>query len=228
MIGPIRLPVKGLAVQLRRILWQERVGAPEFRGETIMGFVIPVLFGSVRSERQGIKAARYMMRLLERRGHEAVLVDPLEKPLPMLDRMFKEFAAGTAPAVMQELAALYRRADGFVIVTAEYNQSVPPALKNLLDHFLEEYFWRPSAIVSYSAGRFGGVRAAVTLRTVLAEMGMSSIPSVLSIPSIHSALSDDGVAHEAWIDKATTRMLEEFEWYMQALAAQRKAKGVPY
>ena len=193
-----------------------------------MGFVIPVLLGSVRSERQGIKAARYLMRLLEQRGHEPVLVDPLEKPLPMLDRMFKEFAPGTAPAVMLELATLYRRADGFVIVTGEYNQSVPPALKNLLDHFLEEYFWRPSAIVSYSAGRFGGVRAAVTLRTVLAEMGMSSVPSVLSIPTIRSALSDDGEAHDAWIDRAAARMLDEFEWYVQALAAQRKAKGVPY
>ncbi len=168
------------------------------------------------------------MALLEQRGHEPILVDPLEKPLPMLDRMFKEFPAGTAPAIMQELAALYRRADGFVIVTAEYNQSVPPALKNLLDHFLEEYFWRPSAIVSYSAGRFGGVRAAVTLRTVLAEMGMSSVPSVLSIPSIHKTLSDDGKANEPWIDKAAARMLDEFEWGAQALAAQRAAKGVPY
>jgi NAD(P)H-dependent FMN reductase len=193
-----------------------------------MGLVIPVLLGSVRTERQGIKAARFMMRLLQQRGHEAVLVDPMVKPLPMLDRMFKEFPAGTAPAVMQELATLYRRADGFVIVTAEYNQSVPPALKNLLDHFLEEYFWRPSAIVSYSAGRYGGVRAAVTLRTVLPEMGMSSVPSVLSIPSIQTSLSEDGHAHEPWIDKAAARLLDEFEWYAQALAAQRAAKGVPY
>ena len=193
-----------------------------------MGLVIPVLLGSVRHERQGVKAARYMMGLLEQRGHKPVLVDPLEKQLPMLDRMYKEFPAGTAPPPMQELADLYLRADGFVIVTAEYNQSVPPALKNLLDHFLEEYFWRPSAIVSYSAGRFGGVRAAVTLRTVLAEMGMSSVPSVLSIPSIRSTLSDDGKAHEAWIDKAASRMLDEFEWYAEALAVQRAAKGAPY
>ncbi|MGD0723830.1 MAG: NAD(P)H-dependent oxidoreductase [Roseiarcus sp.] len=192
-----------------------------------MPLTIPVLLGSVRSERQGIRAARFMMALLAKRGHAPVLVDPLEKPLPMLDRMYKEFPKGAAPPVMEELAALYRRADGFVIVTAEYNQSVPPALKNLLDHFLEEYFWRPSAIVSYSAGRYGGVRAAVTLRTVLAEMGMSSVPSVLSIPSIHAALTEAGVATEGWIDKAAARQLDEFEWYAEALAA-RRAGGVPY
>jgi len=192
-----------------------------------MPLTIPVLLGSVRTERQGIRAARFMMALLSGRGHAPVLVDPLEKPLPMLDRMYKEFPKGAAPQVMEELAALYRRADGFVIVTAEYNQSVPPALKNLLDHFLEEYFWRPSAIVSYSAGRYGGVRAAVTLRTVLAEMGMSSVPSVLSIPSIHAALTEEGVATEGWIDKAAARQLDEFEWYAEALAA-RRAGGVPY
>jgi NAD(P)H-dependent FMN reductase len=193
-----------------------------------MGFVIPVLLGSVRSDRQGIKAARYIIRQLERRGHQPVLVDPLEKPLPLLDRMYKEYAAGSAPPVLQELAQLYRRADGFLIVSAEYNQSVPPALKNLLDHFLEEYFWRPSTILSYSAGRFGGVRAAVALRTILAELGMPSLPSILAIPAIGSALSDEGSANESWIDPAADRFLAEFEWYVQALAAQRAAHRPPY
>jgi NAD(P)H-dependent FMN reductase len=192
-----------------------------------MGLLVPVILGSVRIERQGIKAARFIIRHLEARGHEAVLVDPLEKPLPLLDRMYKEHAAGTAPPVLEELAALYRRADGFMIVTAEYNQSVPPALKNLLDHFLEEYFWRPSSILSYSAGRFGGVRAAVTLRSVLAELGMPSLPTILAIPSIGKALADDGTASEPWIDKAVVRFLDEFDWYAQALAAKRKG-GVPY
>ncbi len=193
-----------------------------------MGLVIPVILGSVRTERQGIKAARYIMRRLAERGHEPVLVDPVEKRLPLLDRMYKEYPAGTAPEVLEELAGLYRRADGFMIVTAEYNQSVPPALKNLLDHFLEEYFWRPSAIMSYSAGRFGGVRAAVTLRTVLGELGMPSIPSILAIPSIGKSLSDEGAANEPWIDKAAGRFLDEFAWYAEALAAKRAGGPVPY
>ena len=192
-----------------------------------MGLMIPVLLGSVRSDRQGIKAARYIIRLLERRGHQPELVDPMEKKLPLLDRMYKEYARGTAPRVLEELASLYRRADGFVIVTGEYNQSVQPALKNLLDHFLEEYFWRPSTIVSYSAGRFAGVRAAVALRTILAELGMPSLPSVLSIPTIGTTLTQDGTSNEAWIDKAAERFLAEFEWYAQALAAKRN-EGTPY
>ena len=193
-----------------------------------MPLLFPVILGSVRRDRQGIKAARYIIDKLEARGDEAVLIDPCEKELPLLDRMYKEHPKGEAPPLLEELAELYRRADGFVIVTAEYNQSVPPALKNLLDHFLEEYFWRPSAIVSYSAGRFGGVRAAMALRTILPEMGMPSVPSVLSIPGIGTALNDDGTTNEAWIDKAAGRFLEEFEWYAKALKAQRQAEGTPY
>jgi NAD(P)H-dependent FMN reductase len=189
---------------------------------------VPVLLGSVRSDRQGIKAARYIVRLLTERGHEPVLVDPLEKTLPLLDRMYKEYPAGQAPAQLQELADLYRRADGFVLVSGEYNQSIPPALKNLLDHFLEEYFWRPSTIVSYSAGRFGGVRAAVALRSVLCELGMPSLPSVLAIPSIGHALTAEGQASEPWIDKAAARFLAEFEWYATALKDKRAKDAPPY
>ena len=189
--------------------------------------VVPVLLGSVRSERMGIRAARFVMGLLETRGYEAVLVDPMVFKLPLLDRMYKEYPKGEAPSALEELATLYRRADGFVVVSAEYNQSVPPALKNLLDHFLEEYFWRPSAIVSYSAGRFAGVRAAIALRPILGVLGMPSIPSVLSIPTIGKSLAVDGTPAEAWIEKSAGRFLDEFGWYAEALKAKR-AGGTPY
>lgn len=190
--------------------------------------VVPVLLGSVRSDRMGIRAARLVLRYLEARGHEAVLVDPLELRLPLLDRMYKEYPRGEAPDELERLATLYRRADGFMIVSGEYNQSVPPALKNLLDHFLEEYFWRPSAIVSYSAGRFAGVRAAVALRPILGELGMPSIPSYLSIPTIGNTLSEEGETKEAWIDRAAGRFLAEFEWYAEALRTKRADGPPPY
>ena len=113
---------------------------------------IPVIYGSVRSGRQGIKIARFVERQLSGRGHEVTLVDPLQEQLPLLERRFKDYQPGTAPAALVRLAELYRQADAFVIVSGEYNHSVPPALTNLLDHFLEEYFFRPSGIVSYSSG----------------------------------------------------------------------------
>ena len=188
---------------------------------------VPVLIGSVRSDRQGIKAARLVMQALIGRGHDAVPVDPMELQLPLLDRMYKEHPKGQAPEPLERLATLYRQADGFMIVSGEYNNGVPPALKNLLDYFLEEYFWRPSAIVCYSAGSFGGVRAAMQLRMILAELGMPSIPSLMSIPRLGRALDEAGAASEERTGKTLARFLDEFEWYARALRRER-ASGVPY
>lgn len=189
--------------------------------------LVPVIFGSVRTQRQGIKAARFVVAELKRRGMEPVLVDPLEKRLPLLDRMYKEFPKGEAPPVLEELADLYRRADGFAIVSAEYNNGIPPALKNLLDHFLEEYFWRPAAIVCYSGGRWGGVRAAMQLRMSLAEMGMITIPSIFPTAHVGAAFDDDGTPTDPKTIEYASEFFDEFRWYMEALRERRKS-GVPY
>ncbi len=190
------------------------------------GLTIPVLFGSVRHDRAGIRACHWLLRALQARGHHGVLIDAAAIGLPLLDRMYKEFAPGTAPAPLDELADLYRRADGFLIVSGEYNHAAPAALKNLLDTFLEEYFWRPSGIVCYSAGQFGGVRAAMQLRMTLAELGMSSVPSLLPIPRIGEAIDAQGNAMTPGLNASRDRFLDEFLWYAEAMAAAR-ARGVP-
>ena len=195
--------------------------------------VVPVLLGSVRSDRMGERVARWVVRQLQSRGHEPMLVDAAELKLPILDRMWKEIKHNP-PAEhsqlfdrLKSLAELYSRADGYCIVSAEYNHSIPPGMSNLLDHFLEEYFWRPSSIVCYSATAFGGVRAAMQLRAMLAEVGMPSIPSIQPIPAVASALTRDGVPLTQHLAERTGRFFDEFEWYMRAFKAERE-KGVPY
>jgi len=192
-----------------------------------MQLKLVVLLGTVRSDRQGIKAARYVERALLARGHDVSLVDPLVVRLPLLDRMYKEYDKGQAPEALESLAALYRAADAFVIVSGEYNHSIPPALSNLLDHFLEEYFFRPSAIVCYSAGAFGGVRAAMQLRAMLCELGMPSISSLFPIPVIGDAFDEQGAAKDPAMGRRFARFAAELEWYAEALHVQR-LKGVPY
>jgi NAD(P)H-dependent FMN reductase len=192
--------------------------------------VVAVLQGSVRMDRMGDRAARWVMRELEARGHEAVLVDASALQLPILDRMWKELeseAGGEHAALrdkLQPLAELYERADGFAVVSAEYNHSVPPGLTNLIDHFLEEYFYRPSAIICYSAGAFGGVRAAMQLRALLAETGMSSIPTIQPIANVGSALSAEGVALTQGLAEKSGKFFDEFDWYMAALKAGREKR----
>src|SRR5438067_10872496 len=192
-----------------------------------MGLKIATLVGTVRRDRQGIKAARFVERALTMRGHEVTLVDPVELRLPLLDRMYKEYAKGQAPEPLEMLATVYRGADAFVVVSGEYNHSIPPALSNLLDHFLEEYFWRPSAIVCYSGGAFGGVRAAMQLRAMLCELGTPSIPSLLPVPKVQEAFDEDGRPRDESYHRRAARFLDELEWYANALKAARQA-GVPY
>ena len=191
------------------------------------GLTVPVLLGSVRTERQALRAGRMVAEALKSAGHEPVLVDPLALRLPLLERTYSEYAQGEAPAGLDELAALYRRADGFIVVSGEYNHGVPPALKNLLDYFLEEYFWRPSGIVCYSSGQFGGVRAAMQLRAILGELGMPSIPTLLAIPRIAQALDEEGRPQQDRLASDLKDFLAEFAWYARALK-QGRAGGTPY
>jgi NAD(P)H-dependent FMN reductase len=189
--------------------------------------VVPVIYGSVRTARQGIRAARFVVTQLEKRDIQAVLVDPLERPLPLLDRMYKEFPKGQAPPVMEALSKLFYSADGFAIVSGEYNHGIPPALKNLLDHFLEEYFFRPAAITTYSGGRWGGAHAAMQLRMSLAEMGMVTTPTLFQIPTVQTTFDMNGVPKDPATEKYSAEFFDEFVWYMEALRERRKT-GVPY
>jgi NAD(P)H-dependent FMN reductase len=192
-----------------------------------MALDILVFYGSVRSARQGIKAARFVVNQCRGRGHEVDLVDPMVERLPLLDRMYKEYEKGKAPEVLERLAGRIRAADAFIVVSGEYNHSIPPALSNLLDHFLEEYFWRPSAIVCYSAGAYGGVRAAMQLRAMLGELGMPSIPSIFPVPTVQDAFDDDGTPRDPAYPRRIGRFLDELEWYARAMQAARQG-GVPY
>lgn len=185
---------------------------------------LAIIYGSVRTDRQGIKAARFMLNTCHARGHAATLIDPLLYSLPLLDKMYKEFEPGQAPQSLQQVADLIIPADGYIIVSGEYNHTIPPALSNVLDHFLEEYFRKPSAIVCYSAGAFGGVRAAMTLRAMLAELGMSSIPSLFPISHVQDAFEEDGTPVDQSFHQKAQEFFEELEWYASAL---KQARAVP-
>lgn len=193
-----------------------------------MNLKILIFYGSVRRHRQGIKAAKFVTNQLTARGHSVELIDPLEYDFPLLDKMYKEFEKGSAPEKMEELAGKIKSADAFVVVSGEYNHSIPPALTNLMDHFLEEYFFRPSAIVCYSAGQFAGVRAAMQLRAFLAEIGTVSIPSLFPIPRVQDAFDEEGTPTNGKMNDYIKTFLDELEWYGYALKEGNEKHNRPY
>lgn len=192
-----------------------------------MELIVTLIYGSVRTERKGIRAAKYLLKKLADKGFKTNFIDPKEYRLPLLDKMYKEFENGNAPEILEQISGKISESDGFMIVSGEYNHGVPPALKNLLDHFQKEYFFKPSAIASYSSGRYGGVRATFQLRSILAELGMPAISSAIAFPSVQKAFSEDGAPQQDYIERSADRFLEEFQWYMEAFKNQR-LKGTPY
>jgi NAD(P)H-dependent FMN reductase len=192
---------------------------------------ILVLYGSYRADRKGIRLAKFIMAGLTARGDLPDLIDAQAVNLPMLDRMYKEYPTGSEPPAMQALAGKIRSADAFVFITGEYNWGVQPGLKNLTDHFLEEWFWRPAAVVSYSAGRLSGARANMVWHGTLSEMGMVVISSTLAVGPIESSLTAEGVP----IGEGGIRLQRDFPafaddlaWWAEAARNQRVRKAPPY
>jgi NAD(P)H-dependent FMN reductase len=179
----------------------------------------------------GIRLAQFVVERLRRRGDDAELIDAKAINLPMLDRMYKEYPKGQAPEPLERLAGKIRDADGFVFVTGEYNWGVQPGLKNLTDHFLEEWFWRPAAVVSYSAGRFSGARAAVAWHGILSEMGMVVVSSTIAVGPIAQTLSAEaepiGAGGQA-TEQAFPRFADDLMWWVEAAKAQRQRKSPPF
>jgi NAD(P)H-dependent FMN reductase len=192
---------------------------------------ILVFYGSYRFDRMGIRLAHYVVSELSGRGADVELIDAKAVGLPILERMYKEYPRGTAPAPMEQLAGKIRSADGFVFIAGEYNWGVQPGMKNLTDHFLEEWFWRPAAIASYSAGRLSGARAATAWHGTLSEMGMVIISSTLAVGSIAHALSADGTPtgeSGKQLEAAFPRFADDLAWWIEAVRLQRSRKAPPY
>jgi NAD(P)H-dependent FMN reductase len=196
-----------------------------------MGNRILVFYGSYRSDRMGIRLAQFVVEGLRGRGEDVELIDARAVGLPMLDRMYKEYPKGAAPAALEQLAGQIRGADGFVFITGEYNWGIQPGLKNLTDHFLEEWFWRPAAIASYSGGRLSGTRASTAWHGTLSEMGMVVISSTIAVGPISQTLSADGKPLGEGgkaLEHAFPRFAADLDWWIEAAKSQRARKAPPY
>src|SRR4029079_3808656 len=196
-----------------------------------MAHRILVFYGSYRSDRMGVRLAQFMVEGLRDRDYEVDMIHTHAVALPMLDRMYKEHPKGQAPAALEKLASQIRDADGFVFITGEYNWGIQPGLKNLTDHFLEEWFWRPAAIASSSAGRLGGARASTAWHGTLSEMGMVVISSTIGVGPIAQILSPEGKPTGEGgqvLERAFPRFADDLAWWMEAAKAQRAKKPPPY
>lgn len=188
---------------------------------------ITLLYGSYREDRMGVRAVYFLEALLKAKGHSVNFVDAKALKLPILSKRYVDYAPGTAPKDLEDLKTLFEKnTDAFIVVSGEYNGTLQPGLKNLLDHFYMEYFHKPSGMVTYSVGGLGGSRVSMDLRNILGIFGMPAIPCVLAIPAIHDKLDEAGNDASGSLAKSTEKFINELVWYGTALKAQR-IKGLP-
>ncbi|XP_052086450.1 NADH-dependent flavin reductase subunit 2-like [Mytilus californianus] len=190
-----------------------------------------ILFlGTVRENRVGLRVARFMKKQLEKRNYEVEMFDPLEMKFPMLHKPVHFYGPERkgCPQWLLDAENKVKAADAFIVVSGEYNHSIPPALSNMLDHFPGSIFsYKPSAIVCYSPGIYGGMRAAMALRPLLSEIGTLSVSNIFGIPEVHKALDEEGAPKNDHMEKGAGKLLDQLDWYATAMKNHRNTAGVP-
>ena len=139
------------------------------------------------------------------------------------------FKPGAAPPAMDAMRDVIKAADALLVVTAEYNHSAPPALLGMLDAFGGSNFaGKPSGIVTYSPGPWGGSRASIAIQPVLHELGALPVSKMVGLPDAAGMFNEDGTpkdpAHRML--KQLPGMLDQLEWAAVAMKAQREAVGL--
>eukprot|EP00971_Amphidinium_carterae_P260307 5164574-Amphidinium_carterae.1 len=127
---------------------------------------------------------------------------------------------------MDPMAAALKAADAYVIVSPEYNHSFPPALSSMMNHFGgSNYSHKASAIVTYSPGPWGGMRAAIALQPFLHELGCLPVSKLTGYPSPGELFQEDGTPKdpEHRMLKQLPAMIEDLEWVATAFAKMRAA-----
>jgi len=195
---------------------------------------LPVILGTVREGRKSEHLARYVhKRLSARPGVTSLFVDPRDHDygnlkgrvidLPDLDPKAPPPGVPITEDLRKFICDMHD-ADGFVIVTPEYNYSFPGALKNLLDVTWKPWNRKPFALVG-CGGVSGGLRAMDALRQVVTGLGAVTVPAHVPVQAIAKAFGPDGPIGDAaeW-DKRFDTLFQDLEWYAGALKPARAAR----
>lgn len=179
--------------------------------------VIAVIEGTTRPKRESIKASRFVYDIgKEFADVELIFVDPQEFTFPGDG----DDAEGRDP----RYSDITKRADGFFIVTPEYNHSFPGSLKRMLDSEYENYFHKPVALAGVSNGGWGGTRAVENLLPALRTVGLVATQFTTYFPRIQDIFAEDGTIHPEQAERYTNSVRSEWEellWFARALKSAR-------
>lgn len=187
-------------------------------------FYIPVILGSTRRGRQSVKVARFVTERMRRNERiETELLDLAEYDFPIMEERLR-FLEDPPPG-LREFGEKVARSDSLVIVAPEYNNGYPGVLKNALDYLLPEYRRKPVAIVTVSAGGFGGLYCLAQLRLVTLGMGAFPIPASLPVSRVQESFDDEGNPRDESYERRADAFIAEVLFFAEAIAAQKAKEG---
>jgi NAD(P)H-dependent FMN reductase len=186
---------------------------------------IQIILASTRTQRRGEPIARWFTELAAARGDLSFeLVDLAELSLPLLANASPPMSIQSRDGAAHQWSQKVAAADGYVVVTPEYNHGYPASLKNALDHLFSEWNRKPIGFVSYGASA-GGVRAVEQLRQVAIELDMVPIRRQIAIARVWAAIDDTGALRQPPIDEAHA-LLDDIVWWATTLRTGRSVAQV--
>lgn len=180
---------------------------------------IAIVIGTTRTGRMTPRLAHWVLNTAKARDDaEFVLLDLKDYDMPLLEEAPWLETRQLTDGTRQWLNEL-KRADGVIIVTAEYNHTIPAVLKNAIDYTHGELLRKPIAIVSH--GAYAGVRANEHLRQVFnSNIGAFSISSTVAYAgNISQTLSEDGTptGDDTLNQSKLQKLLDDITWYANAM-----------
>ena len=187
---------------------------------------IGIIIGSIRPNRFGDKPGRWIYEHAKARGDvEAELVDLADYDLPLFDAPASDAWMPTPNPVAAKWQQKLDSFDGFIFVTAEYNRSIPGALKNAIDWAYKPFNRKAAAFVGY--GSVGGARAVEHLRNIMVELQAAPVRQGVHIGGGEFAGILSG--KKTWDDIRDTfepfvpDLLDNLVWWTNATRAARSA-----
>ncbi|MFF4895939.1 NADPH-dependent FMN reductase [Streptomyces sp. NPDC001068] len=183
---------------------------------------IGIIVGSTRPGRNAEAVARWVYDIASQRTDaEFEIVDLLDYKLPLLDEVYPASLGNYTQPHTQAWAEKIGSLDGFIVVTGEYNRSVPGALKNAIDFIYAE--WNNKAVGFVSYGSVGGARAVEHLRGIAGEMQLADVRAHVAL-SLFTDFEDFATFKPADIQRDTlVTTLDQVVAWSKALAPLRAA-----
>lgn len=188
---------------------------------------LAVVVGSVREGRFGPTVVDWFAEQAKRHGRFKVdVIDLAELPLPVVLPGFGGEPDPETTRNLQDLSERLGAADAFVVVTPEYNHSVPASLKNAIDWTLPVWQTKPVGLISYG-GQGGGIRAAEHLRQIFPELHAITVRDALSFHNAWDIFGEDGQPKDLEGSIAAAKgILGQLDWWGSVLRDGRAQR--PY